>query len=136
MTVAENIGFGLSVRPRRERPSRRAIRARAQELLDLVQLGDLGKRLPAQLSGGQRQRVALARALTVDPTLLLLDEPFGALDAKVRKALRHWLRGFHDRVGLPSIFVTHDHAQELWVAERGVGMRHGPREPNGHPTTT
>ncbi|RIA37178.1 sulfate transport system ATP-binding protein [Hephaestia caeni] len=133
MTVAENIGFGLSVRPRRERPSRRAIRARAQELLDLVQLGDLGNRLPAQLSGGQRQRVALARALAVDPTLLLLDEPFGALDAKVRKELRHWLRGFHDRVGLTSIFVTHDQGEALEVADRVVVMSNGAIEQIGTP---
>src|SRR3546814_68491 len=133
MTVAENIGFGLSVRPRRERPSRRAIRARAQELLDLVQLGDLGKRLPAQLSGGQRQRVALARALAVDPALLLLDEPFGALDAKVRKELRHWLRGFHDRVGLTSIFVTHDQEEALEVADRVVVMSNGAIEQIGTP---
>ncbi|MCM8731941.1 sulfate/molybdate ABC transporter ATP-binding protein [Hephaestia sp. GCM10023244] len=133
MTVAENVGFGLSVRPRRERPSRHAIRARAQELLDLVQLGDLGRRLPAQLSGGQRQRVALARALAVDPTLLLLDEPFGALDAKVRKELRHWLRGFHDRVGLTSIFVTHDQEEALEVADRVVVMSNGAIEQVGTP---
>jgi len=134
MTVAENVGFGLSVRPRRERPPRRAIRERAQELLDLVQLGDLGGRLPAQLSGGQRQRVALARALAVDPRLLLLDEPFGALDAKVRKELRHWLRSFHDRVGLTSIFVTHDQEEALEVADRVVVMRDGAIEQIGTPT--
>jgi sulfate transport system ATP-binding protein len=134
MTVAENVGFGLSVRPRRERPPRREIRAHAQELLDLVQLGDLGKRLPAQLSGGQRQRVALARALAVDPKLLLLDEPFGALDAKVRKELRHWLRGFHDRVGLTSIFVTHDQEEALEVADRVVVMSNGAIEQIGTPS--
>ena len=133
MTVAENVGFGLSVRPRRERPPRREIKARAQELLDLVQLGDLGKRLPAQLSGGQRQRVALARALAVDPKLLLLDEPFGALDAKVRKELRHWLREFHDRVGLTSIFVTHDQEEALEVADRVVVMSNGAIEQIGTP---
>jgi sulfate transport system ATP-binding protein len=133
MTVAENVGFGLSVRPRRDRPSRRAIKARAQELLDLVQLGELGKRLPAQLSGGQRQRVALARALAVDPQLLLLDEPFGALDAKVRKELRHWLRGFHDQVGLTSIFVTHDQEEALEVADRVVVMSNGAIEQIGTP---
>ncbi|TPG20082.1 sulfate ABC transporter ATP-binding protein [Sphingomonas koreensis] len=134
MTVAENVGFGLSVRPRRDRPSRRDIKARAQELLDLVQLGDLGKRLPAQLSGGQRQRVALARALAVDPKLLLLDEPFGALDAKVRKQLRHWLRDFHDRVGLTSIFVTHDQEEALEVADRIVVMSNGAIEQIGTPS--
>jgi sulfate transport system ATP-binding protein len=134
MTVAENVGFGLSVRPRRERPPRRAIRERARELLDLVQLGELGGRLPAQLSGGQRQRVALARALAVDPQLLLLDEPFGALDAKVRKELRHWLRAFHDRVGLTSIFVTHDQEEALEVADRVVVMSNGAIEQVGTPS--
>jgi sulfate transport system ATP-binding protein len=133
MTVADNVGFGLSVRPRATRPSRRAIRARAAELLDLVQLGHLGHRLPAQLSGGQRQRVALARALAVDPQLLLLDEPFGALDAKVRKDLRDWLRTFHDQVGLTSIFVTHDQEEALEVADRVVVMSNGAIEQIGTP---
>jgi sulfate transport system ATP-binding protein len=133
MTVAENVAFGLSVR-RRERPARRAIKRRAQELLDLVQLGGLGKRLPAQLSGGQQQRVALARALAVDPQLLLLDEPFGALDAKVRKELRHWLREFHDQVGLTSIFVTHDQEEALEVADRVVVMSNGAIEQVGTPS--
>lgn len=113
MTVADNIGFGLSVRKRRERPSKAAIRARAEELLDLVQLRGLGDRYPAQLSGGQRQRVALARALAVEPQLLLLDEPFGALDAQVRKELRRWLRHLHDQMGLTSIFVTHDRSESV-----------------------
>lgn len=125
MTVAENIAFGLNVRPRRQRPSRAMIAARVQELLDLVQLGSLGQRYPAQLSGGQRQRVALARALAVDPKLLLLDEPFGALDARVRKDLRRWLRELHDRVGLTSIFVTHDQEEALELADRVVVMDHG-----------
>lgn len=125
MTVADNVGFGLSVRKRSERPSKAAIRDRVQELLDLVQLGQLGNRYPAQLSGGQRQRVALARALAVDPKLLLLDEPFGALDARVRKDLRRWLRELHDRVGLTSIFVTHDQEEALELADRVVVMDHG-----------
>lgn len=133
MSVADNIGFGLSVRKRRDRPSRARIRARAQELLDLVQLSGLGDRYPAQLSGGQRQRVALARALAVEPRLLLLDEPFGALDAKVRKELRHWLRAFHDRVGLTTIFVTHDQEEALEVADRIVVMRAGAIEQIGTP---
>lgn len=134
MTIAENVAFGLSVRRRRERPSRRDIKARAEELLDLVQLGGLGKRLPAQLSGGQRQRVALARALAVDPQLLLLDEPFGALDAKVRKELRLWLRAFHDRLGITSIFVTHDQEEALGVADRVVVMSNGAIEQIGSPS--
>lgn len=113
MTVAENVGFGLSVRPRGQRPGKTEIRKRALELLDLVQLADLGNRYPAQLSGGQRQRVALARALAVEPKLLLLDEPFGALDAKVRKDLRRWLRTLHEQMGLTSIFVTHDQDEAL-----------------------
>ena len=133
MTVADNVGFGLSVRHRRERPAKAAIRARAEELLDLVQLRGLGNRYPAQLSGGQRQRVALARALAVEPQLLLLDEPFGALDAQVRKELRRWLRHLHDQMGLTSIFVTHDQEEALELADRVVVMDHGVIEQVGTP---
>jgi sulfate transport system ATP-binding protein len=133
MTVADNVGFGLSVRPRHERPAKDAIRARADELLDLVQLKGLGNRYPAQLSGGQRQRVALARALAVEPQLLLLDEPFGALDAQVRKELRRWLRHLHDQMGLTSIFVTHDQEEALELADRVVVMDHGVIEQVGTP---
>jgi sulfate/thiosulfate transport system ATP-binding protein len=125
MNVADNVAFGLTVKRRRERPKRAEIVRRAQELLDLVQLGHLGKRYPAQLSGGQRQRVALARALAVEPRLLLLDEPFGALDAKVRKELRRWLRDLHDRMGLTSVFVTHDQEEALELADRVVVMDQG-----------
>ena len=125
MTVLENVSFGLKVKKRRERPKRRAIRERARELLDLVQLADFEKRYPSQLSGGQRQRVALARALAVEPKLLLLDEPFGALDAKVRKELRRWLRELHDRMGVTSVFVTHDQEEALELADRVVVMDHG-----------
>ena len=125
MNVADNVGFGLTVKRRRERPKRAEIVRRSQELLELVQLGHLGKRYPAQLSGGQRQRVALARALAVDPRLLLLDEPFGALDAKVRKELRRWLRDLHDRMGLTSVFVTHDQEEALELADRVVVMNDG-----------
>lgn len=133
MTIAENVGFGLSVRRRRERPSKAAIRDRAHELLDLVQLGGLGDRYPAQLSGGQRQRVALARALAVEPQLLLLDEPFGALDAKVRKELRRWLRQLHEQMGLTSVFVTHDQEEALELADRVVVMERGMIEQIGTP---
>ncbi|SFR76503.1 sulfate/molybdate ABC transporter ATP-binding protein [Sphingomonas jatrophae] len=125
MTVADNIAFGLTVRPRRLRPAKAEIERRVAELLELVQLKDLGRRYPAQLSGGQRQRVALARALAVEPRILLLDEPFGALDAKVRKELRRWLRELHDRMGLTSIFVTHDQEEALELADRVVVMDHG-----------
>jgi sulfate/thiosulfate transport system ATP-binding protein len=125
MSVLDNVGFGLSVRPRAQRPSKAKIRARARELLELVQLGGLGDRYPAQLSGGQRQRVALARALAVEPQLLLLDEPFGALDAKVRKELRRWLRQLHEQMGLTSIFVTHDQEEALELADRVVVLDHG-----------
>jgi sulfate transport system ATP-binding protein len=125
MNVADNVAFGLTVKRRRERPKRAEIMRRAQELLELVQLGHLGRRYPAQLSGGQRQRVALARALAVDPKLLLLDEPFGALDAKVRKELRRWLRDLHDRMGLTSVFVTHDQEEALELADRVVVMDQG-----------
>ena len=125
MTVADNIGFGLTVRPRATRPARAEIDRRVAELLELVQLPALGGRYPAQLSGGQRQRVALARALAVEPRLLLLDEPFGALDAKVRKDLRRWLRAVHDRTGLTSVFVTHDQEEALDLADRVVVMDHG-----------
>jgi sulfate transport system ATP-binding protein len=125
MSVADNVAFGLTVKRRRERPARAEIKRRAQELLDLVQLGTLARRYPAQLSGGQRQRVALARALAVDPRLLLLDEPFGALDAKVRKELRRWLRDLHDRMGLTSVFVTHDQEEALELADRVVVMDRG-----------
>lgn len=133
MSVADNVGFGLSVRPRRQRPQKAAIRTRAYELLELVQLGGLGDRYPAQLSGGQRQRVALARALAVEPQLLLLDEPFGALDAKVRKELRRWLRQLHEQMGLTSIFVTHDQEEALELADRVVVMDRGAIEQIGTP---
>ena len=128
MTVAANIGFGLTVRPRASRPAAREIARRVAELLELVQLPGLADRYPAQLSGGQRQRVALARALAVEPRILLLDEPFGALDAKVRKDLRRWLREVHDRTGLTSVFVTHDQDEALDLADRVVVMDHGKIE--------
>ena len=128
MTVADNIAFGLTVKRRRDRPSGAAIKARVAELLELVQLPDIAKRYPAQLSGGQRQRVALARALAVEPRVLLLDEPFGALDAKVRKDLRRWLRAIHDETGVTSIFVTHDQEEALDLADRVVVMNHGTIE--------
>ena len=118
MTVAKNIAFGLDVLPRRKRPSKADIDARIDELLDLVQLPGLGQRYPSQLSGGQRQRVALARALARNPRILLLDEPFGALDAKVRRELRKALRQIHDRLGITSIFVTHDREEAFALADR------------------
>lgn len=133
MTVAENVAFGLTIKKRRERPSKAEIKARADELLRLVQLEGLGKRYPGQLSGGQRQRVALARALAIEPRLLLLDEPFGALDAKVRKDLRRWLRDLHKQMGLTSIFVTHDQEEALELADRVVVMDHGKIEQIGRP---
>ncbi len=133
MSVADNVAFGLNVRKRRERPSRAQSKARAEELLRLVHLPGLGKRYPAQLSGGQRQRVALARALAIEPKLLLLDEPFGALDAKVRKDLRRWLRDLHKQMGLTSIFVTHDQEEALELADRVVVMDHGRIEQVGTP---
>jgi sulfate transport system ATP-binding protein len=135
MTVADNIAFGLDVRKRSLRPPKAEIARRVDELLELVQLGGLGKRYPAQLSGGQRQRVALARALAVEPRILLLDEPFGALDAKVRKDLRRWLRDLHDRMGLTSIFVTHDQEEALELADRVVVMDHGVIEQVAEPDT-
>jgi sulfate transport system ATP-binding protein len=131
--VADNVAFGLTVRKRSTRPAKKEIARRVEELLDLVQLGGLGKRYPAQLSGGQRQRVALARALAVEPRILLLDEPFGALDAKVRKDLRRWLRDLHDRMGLTSIFVTHDQEEALELADRVVVMDHGVIEQIAEP---
>ena len=133
MTVAENVAFGLTVKPRAERPDRREIAARVAELLRLVQLQELANRLPHQLSGGQRQRVALARALAVRPKVLLLDEPFGALDAKVRLELRRWLRRLHDETGLTSVFVTHDQEEALEVADRVAILNHGRLEQVGTP---
>ena len=133
LTVFENIAFGLRVLPRRTRPSERAIRRRVQDLLDLVQLGMVGGRHPSQLSGGQRQRVALARALAVEPRVLLLDEPFGALDAKVRKELRRWLRRLHDELHVTSLFVTHDQEEALDLADRVVIMNCGTIEQAGRP---
>ncbi len=135
MTIGDNIAFGLSVRPRARRPGKAEIARIVAELLDLVQLGGLQKRYPAQLSGGQRQRVALARALAVEPRLLLLDEPFGALDAKVRKELRRWLREVHDRTHLTTIFVTHDQDEALDLADRVVVMNKGRIEQIDRPET-
>jgi sulfate transport system ATP-binding protein len=132
MTVADNIAFGLNVRKGSARPSKDAIRQRVHELLDLVQLSGLDKRYPSQLSGGQRQRVALARALAIEPKVLLLDEPFGALDAKVRKDLRRWLRELHDKTGYTTIFVTHDQEEALELADRVVVMNRGRIEQVGN----
>jgi sulfate transport system ATP-binding protein len=131
MTVADNIGFGLKVRPGATRPAKAEIGRRASELLDLVQLSGLEKRYPAQLSGGQRQRVALARALAIEPKVLLLDEPFGALDAQVRRELRRWLREIHDRTGHTTVFVTHDQEEALELADRVVVMSQGQIEQIG-----
>ncbi|MGD9479507.1 sulfate/molybdate ABC transporter ATP-binding protein [Shinella sp. G-2] len=131
MTVADNIAFGLTVRPRGERPEKAEIRRRVGELLEMVQLSGLEKRYPNQLSGGQRQRVALARAMAIEPKVLLLDEPFGALDAKVRKELRRWLREFHDRTGHTTVFVTHDQEEALELADRVVVMSQGKIEQVG-----
>jgi sulfate/thiosulfate transport system ATP-binding protein len=133
MSVADNIGFGLRVRPRGLRPPKREIRRRALELLELVQLSGLEARFPAQLSGGQRQRVALARALAIEPAVLLLDEPFGALDAKVRRELRRWLRDLHDRTGHTTIFVTHDQEEAMELADRVAVMSQGRIEQVGTP---
>nr|WP_316655999.1 sulfate/molybdate ABC transporter ATP-binding protein [uncultured Gellertiella sp.] len=133
MTVVDNIGFGLKVRPRGRRPSTQEIRRRAMELLDLVQLSGMENRYPTQLSGGQRQRVALARAMAVEPNVLLLDEPFGALDAQVRKDLRRWLREIHDRTGHTTVFVTHDQEEALELADRVVVMSQGKIEQVGTP---
>jgi sulfate transport system ATP-binding protein len=131
MTVARNIAFGLEVRPRHHRPKAAEIRRRVEELLNLMQLDGLGGRYPSQLSGGQRQRVALARALAIEPRMLLLDEPFGALDAKVRKDLRIWLRGLHDRLGLTTIFVTHDQEEALELGDLVAVMNKGRIEQIG-----
>ncbi|MFL6734056.1 MAG: sulfate/molybdate ABC transporter ATP-binding protein [Sphingomicrobium sp.] len=133
MTVAENIGFGLSVMKRSQRPSKSDIRRRADELLELVQLPGLGDRFPSQLSGGQRQRVALARALAREPRILLLDEPFGALDAKVRRELRGALRQIHNELKLTSIFVTHDHEEAFELADRVALLNRGKVEQFGIP---
>ncbi|MFI5446086.1 sulfate/molybdate ABC transporter ATP-binding protein [Polaromonas sp. UC242_47] len=133
MTVFENVAFGLRVKPRGMRPSDADIKKKVHELLSLVQLDWLADRFPSQLSGGQRQRIALARALAVEPKVLLLDEPFGALDAKVRKELRRWLRRLHDDLHVTSIFVTHDQEEALEVADRVVLMNQGQVEQIGSP---
>jgi len=133
MTVFENIAFGLRVRPRSSRPSKSEIRDKVHQLLKLIQLQTLANRYPSQLSGGQRQRVALARALAVEPKVLLLDEPFGSLDAKVRLELRRWLRQLHDEVHITSVFVTHDQDEALEVADRIAVMNNGRIEQVGAP---
>jgi sulfate/thiosulfate transport system ATP-binding protein len=142
MTVYDNVAFGLRMKPGSVRPSEAVIADKVHQLLNLVQLDWLADRFPAQLSGGQRQRIALARALAVEPRVLLLDEPFGALDAKVRKELRRWLRKLHDELHVTSIFVTHDQEEALEVADRVVLMNHGrieqvgsPEEVYNHPAT-
>ena len=133
MSIAENVAFGLRVRPKATRPAEGEIRARVAQLLELVQLDWLADRYPHQLSGGQRQRVALARALATEPRVLLLDEPFGALDAKVRKELRRWLRRLHDEMHVTSVFVTHDQEEAMEVADRVVVMHDGRIEQQGAP---
>src|SRR5262245_5210866 len=133
MTIFENVAFGLRVRPRRLRPSEKVIKEKVNDLLKLVQLDWLGDRYPSQLSGGQRQRIALARALAVEPSVLLLDEPFGSLDAQVRKELRRWLRRFHDELKITSVFVTHDQEEALEVADRVVLMNQSRIEQVGTP---
>lgn len=133
MTVFDNIAFGLTVRPRDKRPGKKEITERVHELLRLVQLDWLADRYPDQLSGGQRQRIALARALAVEPKVLLLDEPFGALDAKVRKDLRRWLRRLHDDLHITSIFVTHDQEEAMEVADRIIVLNKGRIEQLGTP---
>ena len=133
MTVMDNIAFGLRARPRRTRPTEAQIRARVLELLSLVQLDGLEARYPAQLSGGQRQRVALARALAIEPRVLLLDEPFGALDAKVRRDLRRWLRDLHDKTRHTTLFVTHDQDEAFELADRIAILNDGVIEQLGTP---
>jgi sulfate transport system ATP-binding protein len=133
MTIFENVAFGLRVRPKATRPSEKEITSKVTELLKLVQLDWIADRYPHQLSGGQRQRIALARALAVEPKVLLLDEPFGALDAKVRKELRRWLRRLHDEVHVTSVFVTHDQEEAMEVADRIVVMNEGRIEQQGTP---
>ncbi|HKE47320.1 MAG TPA: sulfate ABC transporter ATP-binding protein [Rhodanobacteraceae bacterium] len=135
LTVFENVAFGLRVRHWWKRPRRAELKRRVGELLDLVQLGAHAQRYPAQLSGGQRQRVALARALAVEPEILLLDEPFGALDARVRGDLRRWLRGLHDRIHVTSVFVTHDQEEAFDLADRIAVMNHGRIEQLADPQT-
>ena len=133
MTVFENIAYGLRARPRAARPPEAEIARRVNRLLDLIQLPEIGPRYPTQLSGGQRQRVALARALAIEPRMLLLDEPFGALDAKVRKELRHSLRHIHDETGLTTVFVTHDQDEAMELADLVVVMSMGRIEQVGRP---
>src|SRR6478735_8522619 len=135
MTVFDNVAFGLVVRPRRVRPAKNVIREKVTSLLKLVQIEGLAGRYPHQLSGGQRQRVALARALAIEPGVLLLDEPFGALDAKVRQELRKWLREMHDRTGHTTVFVTHDQEEALELADRLCVMSQGKIEQVGTPDT-
>jgi sulfate/thiosulfate transport system ATP-binding protein len=143
MNVLDNVTFGLRVRKRRERPNAAEIKRRGKELLELVQLSELASRYPNQLSGGQRQRVAVARALAIEPRVLLLDEPFGALDAKIRKELRVWLRELHDNIGYTTLFVTHDQEEALELADRVVVMNKGrieqvdkPENILAHPATS
>ncbi|HDP33477.1 MAG TPA: sulfate ABC transporter ATP-binding protein [Candidatus Hydrogenedentes bacterium] len=133
MTVFDNIAFGLRVRPRQQRPGRKEIEEKVTRLLRLIQLENLGNRYPSQLSGGQRQRVALARALAIEPKVLLLDEPFGALDARVRQDLRNWLRRLHEEIHITSVFVTHDQEEALELADRVVVMNEGKIEQVGTP---
>jgi sulfate transport system ATP-binding protein len=133
MTVEKNIAFGLTVRAKKLRPPKEEIARRVEELLALVQLEGFNKRYPSQLSGGQKQRVALARALAIEPRMLLLDEPFGALDAKVRKELRGWLRSIHERMGITTVFVTHDQEEAFALADLVAVMNAGKIEQYGTP---